>query len=111
MHAIVSDQWNMLRVYTVLPVSAPANKLTDVAEYLHRANYGLVLGNFELDFRDGEVRYKISADFQDNEIKLDHVNEMIQCALSTSDRYLPGVGAVIFAGQAPAAAVEAAEVD
>lgn len=31
-----------------------------VAEYLTYANYGIVLGNFEFDLRDGEVRYKMS---------------------------------------------------
>ena len=36
-----------------------------MAEYLHRANYGLRVGNFELDYDDGEIRYKtyIDADF------------------------------------------------
>lgn len=31
-----------------------------IAEYLTYANYGLVLGNFEFDLSDGEVRYKVS---------------------------------------------------
>lgn len=30
------------------------------AEFLTRANYGLVFGNFEMDMHDGEIRYKPS---------------------------------------------------
>jgi hypothetical protein len=26
------------------------------AEFITRANYGLIIGNFELDFEDGEIR-------------------------------------------------------
>ena len=44
-------------VYTVCPMSADDCK-HQMAEFLSRANYGLANGNFELDFRDGEIRYK-----------------------------------------------------
>ena len=34
-------------------------KRQDIAEYLTRANYGMVMGNFEMDYSDGEIRYLI----------------------------------------------------
>src|SRR3954467_14939357 len=46
--------------YVVMPVRAPAQMRLAVAEYITRANYGLRIGNFEMDFDDGEVRYKSS---------------------------------------------------
>ena len=42
----------------VCPISAAEEHRAAVAEYMLRINYGLKLGAFELDFRDGEVRYK-----------------------------------------------------
>ena len=33
--------------------------LAKVAEYITRANYGIVNGNFELDYSTGQVRYKV----------------------------------------------------
>src|SRR5262245_30076481 len=30
----------------------------DVAEFIARANYGIIIGNFEIDFEDGTVRFK-----------------------------------------------------
>ena len=52
-------------VYAILNNKAELDKINQVAEYLHRANYGLRVGNFELDYDDGEIRYKtyIDADF------------------------------------------------
>ncbi len=43
------------------PVKAPEEKRLAIAEFVARANDGLRIGNFELDFGDGEVRYKRSA--------------------------------------------------
>jgi hypothetical protein len=34
-----------------------------VAEFIVRANYGLVIGNFEMRYKDGSVRFKSSVDF------------------------------------------------
>ncbi len=48
-------------VYTVFPVKAPEEKRGAVAAFLTRANYGLILGSFELDFDDGEIRFKVTA--------------------------------------------------
>ena len=42
----------------VSPINAAEEHRAAVAEYMLRVNYGLKLGAFELDFRDGEVRFK-----------------------------------------------------
>ena len=42
----------------VCPINATEDSRASVAEYLTRANYGLKSGNFEMDFKDGEIRYK-----------------------------------------------------
>lgn len=52
------------RVYTILNSNAEKNVYTRVAEYLHRVNYGVHDGNFEFDYRDGEIRYKTYVNFE-----------------------------------------------
>ena len=44
--------------YSVAPVKAPEEKRATMAEFVTRANYGLRIGNFEMDYRDGEIRYE-----------------------------------------------------
>ena len=48
-------------VYAISPIGADEDDekmMTTMAEFVCRANYGLKNGNFELDMRDGEIRYK-----------------------------------------------------
>ena len=50
--------------YSLCPVKAPTEKRQLIAEFLTRANYDLLIGNFEFDFEDGEIRYKTSIDVE-----------------------------------------------
>ena len=36
------------------------SRIREVGEFLHRANYGFIPGNFELDYDTGQVRYRTS---------------------------------------------------
>lgn len=45
-------------VYAILNNRAKKSRISAVSEFLHRANSGLINGNFELDYASGEVRYK-----------------------------------------------------
>jgi hypothetical protein len=80
-----------------------------VAEFITRANYGLRIGNFELDFRDGEVRYKSSLDFEGETLTPGLVKFAIYPAVQTMDRYLPGLMGVIYGHKPRAEAI--AEVE
>lgn len=40
--------------------TVPDARRLEAAEYLHRINYGLLLGNFEMDYDEGEVRFRTS---------------------------------------------------
>lgn len=95
--------------YVVMPVRAPAHMRLAVAEYITRANYGLRIGNFELDFDDGEVRYKSSLDFEGVELTPGLIRNTIYPAVQTMDRYLPGVLSVVFGGKSAEEAISAIE--
>lgn len=52
-------------VYAISPIGADEKDekmMAVMAEFICRANYGLKNGNFELDMRDGEIRYKSFVD-------------------------------------------------
>ena len=54
--------------YAVAPIKTPDEVRPAVSEYVTRANYGLRIGNFELDYGDGEVRYKSSLNFEGQDL-------------------------------------------
>jgi hypothetical protein len=97
--------------YAVLPVRVPENMRLAMAEYLTRANYGLRIGNFEMDFEDGEVRYKSSLDFEGESLNYSLLRNTIYPAVQTMDRYIPGMMGVIYGGKSPEQAIDEVEQD
>ena len=92
----LKEEAHILIVYVYLPSKVPLEKRLQVAEYITRANYGLVIGNFELDFKDGEVRYKGSLEYADGDLPHKMMDQLIQKCAYTMNRYFPGLMRVIF---------------
>jgi hypothetical protein len=93
--------------YSICPLRVPDGKRLLMAEFLTRANYGLILGNFELDLDDGEIRYKTSLDIEDSELSPALLSHVVYANVSAMDRYLPGIIAVVAGSQTPLGAVTA----
>jgi hypothetical protein len=91
--------------YVVAPSKAPEERRAAVGEFVTRANYGLRIGNFEMDLNDGEVRYKSSLDFEGTSLTPELIRNAIYPAVQTMDRYLPGLMSVIYGGQTAAEAI------
>ncbi len=100
-----------LLFYIIAPVKVPEAERVQVAEFITRANYGLRIGNFEMDFGDGEVRYKSSLDFEGDSLTPALIKNAIYPAVHTMDRYLPGLMSVIYGDRSPAEAIVDVEGD
>lgn len=77
--------------YSYCPENVPEDRRLAMAEFIARANYGMVLGNFELDFADGELRFKTSIDVEDTELTPELIKPVIYANVLTMDEYLPGL--------------------
>lgn len=64
-YAVAFEEERQLAVYGVVPVPADPPQLPALAELITRINFGLVIGNFELDYDGGEIRCKTSVDLED----------------------------------------------
>ncbi|MCD4738827.1 MAG: YbjN domain-containing protein [Anaerolineae bacterium] len=95
--------------YVMVPIKAPEEKRLACAEFVTRVNYGLRIGNFELDLSDGEVRYKSSLDFENETLTYNLIEVAIYPAVKTTDRYLPGLMKVIYGAVGPRVAIEEIE--
>ena len=84
----------------------PIDRISALAEFLTRANYGLPLGNFEIDMNDGEINFKNSLDVSDGELTTKMVQTLIVFSLECLNRYLPGIREVV-AGADPKTSIEA----
>ncbi len=108
-YAQAKDEVDRFVFYSVMETNIPPNKRSAVAEYLTRANYGLVIGNFEMDFSDGEVRYKTSIDVEGGELTTGMVKTLVYTNVLMMNKYLPGIMAVVYADASPADAVAKVE--
>ncbi|MDJ0535266.1 MAG: YbjN domain-containing protein [Xenococcaceae cyanobacterium MO_207.B15] len=81
--------------YSICPLQISEAKRMAIAEFITRANYGLIIGNFELDFSDGEVRYKTAIDVEDEELSTETIKKLVYSNVATMDTYLPGIIDVI----------------
>lgn len=94
--AQIREEQKQFIFYSILDFNVPAEKRPKMAEFITRANYGLITGNFEMDFSDGEVRFKTSMDVKDNEDKFctSLIKKMVYLNVLMTDKYLPGIVAV-----------------
>jgi hypothetical protein len=95
--------------YSVLPIRVPVEKRQIAAEFITRANYGMVIGNFEMDYEDGEVRFKTSIDVEGYELMAPMIRQLIYSNLVITDRYMPGVMRVIYSDSSPVEILEEIE--
>lgn len=96
--------------YAICPLAIPEARRSAVNEYITRANYGMIIGNFEMDLDDGEVRFKSSLDVQGVELTHDLIRNAAYPACLMMDKYLPGLVAIL-GGTSAKDAIDDVEVE
>lgn len=94
-----------LVVYSVAPRAAPQATRAAVAEFLHRVNYGTIVGNFELDCDDGEIRFRTSLDVEGEELTDVQLEKLMTFNVRSMGRYLALIDQVIDGVVTPLAAI------
>ena len=93
---------------SAFPAVVPDEHRAAVGEFCNRANFGLAIGNFELDVDGGEVRFRTSVDAEGLEPTPALVRNAVVANVLTMDRYVTGLLAVLN-GTDPADAIEDCE--
>jgi hypothetical protein len=89
--------------------SVPQEKIAVVSEFLARVNYGMKIGNFEIDFADGSVRYKSSVCFAGVELGKFLVHNTVIVALNSVQPYSEAYLSVLNDDMSPEAAIATVE--
>ena len=104
----VFDEDHRVVFISAFPALIEDDHRAAVAEFCNRANFGLAVGNFELDLEGGEVRFRTSLDTEGSEPDASLVRNIVVANVLTMDRYAAGILAVLN-GTPPADAVEDVE--
>lgn len=65
-----------------------------VSDFMTRVNFGILLGNFELDVADGECRFKTAFDSDGGEVPSAVVVNTVEGNIANMHKYLPALRGV-----------------
>ena len=91
-------------VITLLPDMFPA-----VAEFIARANFGMRIGNFELDYEGCQVMVRSSINFKGVPLSETLIEGVISPALEAYKEFFPGLAQVIAGTNTPSHAIRVIE--
>lgn len=107
----VTHQEEIFQIWVDYPVLAKDAKMrAEAAEFVARANHRLVIGHFELDMSDGQVRFHVGHVIGELGLREDTICRLVGAALGTANRYFPGFMLLLFGGHTAEDAVYLCEL-
>lgn len=98
---VMDIKQNAYIVYAISPLGADEGNpkmMANMAEFICRVNYGMNMGNFEFDYRDGEVRFKTYICCKDILPSVEVIKQSIYYPAIIFDIYGSGIMDIIFSG-------------
>ena len=80
-----------IQCFAACPIKAKPEDYAKVVEFITRANYGLKNGNFDFDYRDGEVRYHTCLRSTDGMPSLREIEFIVDIPMLMMQRYGDGL--------------------
>lgn len=81
---------------SICGANVPDDKKALMSELLTRINYGSFLGNFEMDYEDGEIRYKTSICCKSSELTNNIIEHIVMANIVMMDTALIGIMKLIY---------------
>ena len=106
--ALHADE-GLLQLFAPLPAKIPPGCRPAIAEAIARANYGMKMGKFELDYSEGELRFQIANAFTAEGLDAEIIRRLIGTAVYTVDRYFPAMMSIIYGNELPEDAIRHVE--
>jgi len=81
----VRENENKIIFFSIFGSNVPENKRVGMAELLTRLNYEQFIGNFDMDFETGQVRYKTSLFYGKSLVDNDIIDNLIMTNITAMD--------------------------
>lgn len=110
--ARITHDGEYLQITSYYPFFVREEKLRpSSAELLTRANYNMPIGKFEMDMKDGEIRFHVTHILEGSVPPAQVIERIFMTSYFTIDRYFPALMQHLHAGYTPEDAVFHAELD
>ena len=93
-YAQAADEDRVFIFYSVWPENVDEAMRPAMADLLTRINYGIKIGNFEMDFNDGEIRYKSSVFVEDGIWRDELIRPNVFMNIGMFSQYAPALQAL-----------------
>lgn len=84
---IIDSERQLVRVLSKLPVTAPPERITDIAIAVSQTNYMLADGSFDLNVLNGSIYFRMVASYRDCVLSREAYLFLINCATQIIDEY------------------------
>ena len=95
---IVEEEGYKFIFVSVCGANTPTERKSEMLELLTRINYETFLGNFEMQYETGEVRFRTSIYYKTISTDIVLVDHLIMTNIMKMDNYLPAIMGVMFGG-------------
>lgn len=99
----------MAETRVVFPIGADEDKRSDAAEFISRANHGLVFGCFSMNYDDGEILFKMRTCRWNEELSEEEVRRVIEIPMEMACLFGDALLSVLCGLDSPAEAVRKAK--
>lgn len=89
-YAVVSEQLETFLFHITLGVAAAVARRDETAKYLTLVNWNLMTGSFDMDYEDGQIRFRSAVCFRGTELSETLVRNVIGTAMAAVERYAEG---------------------
>lgn len=93
--AMAHEEAEQFVFYSVILEHVRMDRRAEVVAFIMRTNYGMQVGNYEMDLEDGEVRFKTSIDVEGTELTHTLINNLVNLNLMITSTYFDGLMAVM----------------
>jgi hypothetical protein len=99
----------LLGVNSFIPNKALPERRAACSELLTRLNFSLSIGCFEMNFKDGEIRFRTAAIVPATDITSGIIEHLLRSNLSIVDQHLKAIMAVLYSSVTPEEAMKPKE--
>ena len=96
--AIFEDD-NEIMVVSVMPELVPYARRRIVSEFIARVNFGYTIGGFDIDYDDGEVRYKAGLSIPSTGLTAEMIRPLILSGVANADEHFFSSFKEVMAGE------------
>ena len=99
----------LVSLYVYYPVTVPEKKRMQVCEAITRINYNMLYGWYEMDMRDGELRFRSFIPLDTAPFFPEQLKTIFYAGVSNADRYFPALMSIIHGGKTVEQAISTME--